>query len=291
MKKIAVYFSVFSILVNVAWAGSCQNQLVPLYTFPTSLGTQYPWSLFYGMNCIGYNTPLGAGLTRWVVMSPTLTPGSLQDPNWVAVTENAHTLTQAPSGTKALVYIDLNFGTVTEATVEAEIALAVSLYFGAAGSTLYFDGIFFDRTPGTQANYTGSVPASYSQYLTDIINYAIGTSFGSGVDYWMNTGFYPDEGVMNLVAGVNTRVILENTYASWSGIDVPDMPSWLVKYAASRFASIVHDTTASQMYSGTALAGTIHQGTVYFSDGTGGNPYLNLPSYWIGEIGQTNSGC
>jgi Spherulation-specific family 4 len=272
-----------------------QNTIVPLYIFPFVLGTQAPWPLLVGKTGGNYNvvyeSPIAHGLTRWIILEPDLTPGGVFDPNYAAVISNCHdTVNYCAPGTKVLPYIPLGTGTNTEATIFASIDKAASFYYGGAGSKLHFDGIFFDQAPNTQVNYSGTSPASYVTYLTDILNHAIGLSaFGPNVDYWFNVGFWPDETYMNFIPNINTCFILENTYAAWSTTDVADLPAWVKNYNSSRIGSVVHDTTQAQMQTGLVLANSMNMGTVYFTDGTGINPYIGLSSYHSQFLFQANS--
>jgi Spherulation-specific family 4 len=279
--SVAVAMSIFA-GGSCGAAGSCQNEIVPATTYPTSAGAVAPWTTLYGKTGVSYNSPLTSGLDRYIIMSPPYTPGATRDSNWVAVIDHAHDANYSPPGTKAIVYVDLNFGANSEATVEAAIDSLVANYFGSQDSQLYFDGIFFDRVPGDSGHLA---------YMTDILNYASASSrFGRG-DFWMNFGFWPVESYMNLVPGVFTGAVIENTYAAWSAVDVPNVPAWVAKYQPFRFASIVHDVLSSDMITGTSTANRINIGTVFFTDGTGENPYANLPSYWSFELTQVNGGC
>jgi len=55
--------------------------------------------------------------------------------------------------------------------------------------------------------------------------------------------------------------------------------------AANRFATIVHDASASQLSGILSKAATDNIGYVYVTDdGADGNPYDSLPSYWSAEV-------
>jgi Spherulation-specific family 4 len=270
-------------------AGSCQDMVIPAYVYPSSGGTSAPWSTLIGKTGAVYNSPLTSGQSRWVIMSPDVTSTATYNSDWGTVIQAMHDRTLTPAGSFAAVYIDLNYGAETEATVKGKIDKAVALYFGTGGgSKLYFDAIFFDRAPGTAGTYTGTTPSTYGAYLTDIITYAKNSQFGTGDDYWLNVGYWPDEAVMNLVSGVETDITVENDYSTWHGTDVPNVPAWVANYEGYRIGSIVHDSTSAQMTTGTNSANGINSGTVFFTD----NAYTTgLPSYWSTELTQVNGGC
>jgi hypothetical protein len=265
----------------------CQDSLMPLFTFPSNGGAVPPWNQIIGTQLVNgvyqYNSPLPQGLNRWIIVSPFVDAGSAQDLNWVDVIENVHTGSLTPGGTKALCYMDLSFGANSESLVKTKIDNASNFYFGFQSQYLFFDGIFFDQTAGQADLFKGT--GNYIQYLEDILFHATNASnFGPDLMYWFNTGFYPDETLMNLDPGVNTGFTLENTYAAWLEFDIPGAPQWLHNYSGRRINSLVHDCSEAQMVTGAALANTINSGSVYFSDGTGNNPYTQLPTYRQQEI-------
>jgi hypothetical protein len=95
---------------------------------------------------------------------------------------------------------------------------------------------------------------------------------------------------MNTTPYQNTGIILENNYPGWLSLDVANTPTWAAKYDGHRIATIVHDCSEGQMTQGLPIAASINSNTVYFSDGTGINPYEVLPSYWQIENNLINQG-
>jgi hypothetical protein len=157
---------------------------------------------------------------------------------------------------------------------------------------LSLDGFFFDQTPYTQSvfeSFGGSGP--YVTYIQSFVNYAASTVLGTGAFYWLNTSVWPDTpNALNPVPGVQTGIILENDYADWLTNQVASTPSWATQFDGHRIATIVHDCSETQMTQGLTIAAGINSNTVYFSDGTGINPYTVLPSYWQTENNLINQG-
>ncbi len=120
-------------------------------------------------------------------------------------------------------------------------------------------------------------------YYRKLAHYIYGANPGSSI--WINPGTYPDQGYMSVS---NVVMAFEGPYAAYHNIDVP---SWAFEYNPDRFANTVYATAGSQVTSALNLSRTRNAGYVYVTDGTGGNPYSALPSYWPTEDSAITQGC
>lgn len=106
-----------------------------------------------------------------------------------------------------------------------------------------------------------------------------------GSTIWLNPGTYPSQKYMSLGDVVT---IFEGPYASFVRARTP---RWASTYPGSRFAIVVYDTPASDLAAVVRLARDRNGGHLYVTDGTGGNPYSLLPSYWSSEDAQVTRSC
>jgi len=86
----------------------------------------------------------------------------------------------------------------------------------------------------------------------------------------------------------NVVMAFEGPYTAYHNIDVP---SWVFDYKSNRFANTIYATSGSQVTSAINLSKTRNAGYVYVTDGTGGNPYSALPTYWSAEDSVITQGC
>lgn len=101
---------------------------------------------------------------------------------------------------------------------------------------------------------------------------------------WLNPGTYPARAYMHLGDVV---MAFEGPWSSFRHLVVP---SWAHRYAAPRFAFVVYGTGAGNLGGVVRLTRRRHAGYLYVTDGTGGNPYAALPSYFAAEDAAT-AGC
>jgi hypothetical protein len=169
-------------------------------------------------------------------------------------------------GIKILGYISTVDGRRPAAQVKAEVKNYKAWY----GVT----DIFLDRVSGAepQANY-------YRQLVSYIHRFSIGSSV------WLNPGQYPDRNYMSIGDVV---MVFEGTYDQYLSLSVP---GWADRYRASRFAHTIYATPGSGLSRILKLATSRRAGHVYVTDGTGGNPYDELPGYWAREDATASAGC
>ena len=101
---------------------------------------------------------------------------------------------------------------------------------------------------------------------------------------WLNPGTFPARAYMRLGDVIMT---FEGPWTSFRPLVVP---AWTYRYAPSRFAFIVYATGESNLRRAVRLAVRRHAGYVYVTNGTGGNPYASLPSYFAAED-QATAAC
>jgi Spherulation-specific family 4 len=170
------------------------------------------------------------------------------------------------AGVTILGYSSTGYGQRPAAQVEADVRHYKAWY----GVT----DIFLDEVRGV----TGQLP-----YYRKLAHYIHGTNPGSSI--WINPGAYPDQGYMSVS---NVVMAFEGPYAAYHNIQVP---SWVFDYSSDRFANTIYATSGSQVTSAINLSKSRNTGYLYVTDGTGGNPYNGLPSYWATEDSEITQGC
>ena len=135
-------------------------------------------------------------------------------------------------------------------------------------------GIFLDRVSGQSGQL------SYYQQLASYIH-----GLYPGPSVWLNPGDYPDQSYMSVGDVV---MVFEGTYAQYLSLQVP---SWAGSYPASKFAHTIYATPESGLDNALKLATGRHADHVYVTDGSGLNPYAQLPSYWSTEDADATAAC
>lgn len=170
------------------------------------------------------------------------------------------------AGVTILGYSSTGYGSRPLSQIEADVRHYKAWY----GVT----DMFLDEVKGV---------ASQLPYYRSLARYIRG--FDPGTSIWINPGAYPDPSYMSVS---NVVMAFEGSYAEYHNIDVP---SWAMDYKSDRFANTIYATSGSQVNSAINLSKTRNAGYVYVTDGTGGNPYSALPSYWSSEDSIITQGC
>ena len=126
--------------------------------------------------------------------------------------------------------------------------------------------IFLDQASSSSGDMT---------YYRRLSGYAHGLNPGSAV--MLNPGTFPDQQYMSLG---DIIMVFENTYASYVNLQIP---GWVHKYPAARFAHVIYATSGAQFVNAISLSRKRQAGYVYVTDGTGLQRYNRLPSYWSRE--------
>jgi hypothetical protein len=134
--------------------------------------------------------------------------------------------------------------------------------------------VFLDEVKGIRSQLP------YYRKLADYIR-----SANPATSIWINPGDFPDPAYMSVS---NVVMAFEGPYTAYHNIDVP---SWVFDYKSNRFANTIYATSGSQVTSAINLSKTRNAGYVYVTDGTGGNPYSALPTYWSAEDSVITQGC
>jgi Spherulation-specific family 4 len=187
--------------------------------------------------------------------------GSAKDPAFVSYVQAAQA-----KGIKVLGYSDTTYGARSISTVETDVQNYKAWY----GVT----DMFLDQ----ESNSTADL--SYYQTLYNYIH-----SYDPGSTVMLNPGTYPPEQYTTVS---DVLMVYEDTYANYPGASVP---SWVSNYPASHFVNTVHDTSSAQMANALSLSRSRNAGYVFVTDGTGGNPYSSLPSYWSAELANIAAAC
>jgi hypothetical protein len=248
-------------LAVLAWPGSPRpacagpiNALVPAYFYPSGSGLTHWNQLDAAAKQIGVTA----------IADPANGPGTAADPNYTKAIDALRA-----SGGKVVGYIATGYdvpgtpGYQTLASAEHQVDLWNQFY--------HINGIFIDQMS------TGTAPLT--SYYKPLYAYIVHTYPGERV--FGNPGTPPPA---SYLAAANTLVIYENDdkkspYSSFTP------PSYVSKYPASRFASLVYDVpSATTMKNYVGLASQRNTGYFYVTNGILPNPYGTLPSYWSQEV-------
>ncbi len=170
------------------------------------------------------------------------------------------------AGVTILGYSSTGYGSRPLSQVEADVRHYKAWY----GVT----DIFLDEVKGI---------SSQLPYYKKLAHYI--RSANPETSIWINPGDFPDPSYMSVS---NVVMAFEGPYSLYHNIDVP---SWVFDYSPDRFANTIYATSGSQVNSAINLSKTRNAGYVYVTDGSGGNPYSSLPSYWSAEDSIITQGC
>jgi Spherulation-specific family 4 len=187
--------------------------------------------------------------------------GTSPDPHLQAVARQAEA-----AGITILGYSSTVDGQRPAAEVEAD-ARNYKAWYGAAG-------VFLDRVSGLPQQL------AYYQQLASYIH-----GIDPGPSVWLNPGDYPDQRYMAIGDVV---MVFEGTHAQYLALQVP---SWAGGYPASKFAHTIYATPGSELASVLRLAASRNALHVYVTDGSGSNPYGQLPGYWSAEAASATPAC
>jgi hypothetical protein len=187
--------------------------------------------------------------------------GNEPQPHFQAVVRQAKV-----AGVKLLGYISTVDGQRPAAQVETEVRNYKAWY----GVT----SIFLDRVSGEpqQANY-------YRQLASYIHR------FDAKSSVWFNPGEFPAQEYMSMADVV---MVFEGSYAQYTTLQ---LPSWVDKYPASKFAHTIYATPGADLSNAFKLATSRRAGHLYVTDESGSNPYAGLPGYWSDEDSAASAGC
>ncbi|ORY53467.1 hypothetical protein BCR33DRAFT_710888 [Rhizoclosmatium globosum] len=193
---------------------------------------------------------------KTLIMNPGSGPGTSLDPVYAAYVNKTQ-----KAGIKVLGYTATTYHAKNISTVRAEIDAYYKWY--------NVDGIFLDEASSDDASL------SYYQNVSSYIR----SKQGRGNYIVVNPGVYPTEGYINVA---DLILSAETTFAKYSSLVIP---SWVSKYASSRFYHIVHTApTVANLNTALAYAASYNVKNVYVTEKPGSlptdNPYNSTPIYF-----------
>jgi hypothetical protein len=231
---------------------STLSVMIPAYFYP---GNPNPWQQATSSST-GYQP-------GFMIANPNNGPGSTQQSPYVTAIQNAQS-----KGVKVIGYVATGYGTASYSP-ESQVKALVDDWF----AWYAVDGIFYDEC---------SSDSSKESYYQDLAGY-VKSTYGSNKTVTLNPGTVPDEGYMNI--GADIIMIYEVTEAQWQSSPFSP-PSWMSNYAPDRFGAVSYECgSTAQMQ--TRLADMKNNGIKYIyitDDGSDGNPYDRLPSYYDTEL-------
>ncbi len=227
--------------------------LVPAYIYPAPGA----WNAYIN----AHNPAKGVEVT--LIANPSNGTFSTVDSNYAAAIKGA-----AAKGLPVLGYIHTQYGQRTLASVEQDVANWLKLY-------PQITGFFVDEQAAT---------ATQLPYYASLFAYI--RSKKPGAFIVGNPGRTCDVRYLvdRNVTQANVVVLWENTdqYGSFSGFNVPPAFQTL---SPERVAAIIYNCTPLKYITGPTGARAKQIGYIFVTDGSGGNPYGNVPSYWTtGEV-------
>lgn len=248
---------------SVAYAGTCQDIIVPAYFAPQQ-GS--PWDIMLGTH----------SENQFVVMNPNHGPGTAVSSDYAT-----KVLQVQNAGLLVLGYVHTRVSPTASSLRPIE---DVKTEIDAYHYWYQVDGIFLD-----EAN-TGLGDLGYYQELVT----HVGTTM-NGSDIVLNHGAHPDKAYAQIDTKGRaqlTLVTFEGQYSDYVNLSVP---SWAAKYDSSLFAHLVYNTVSeANMENAVSLSNKRNAGYIYVTDdylsGTAPNQVLNpwdtLTSYYTSLVEQ-----
>jgi Spherulation-specific family 4 len=217
----------------------------------------FPWSAAFWMRAMDSRPAPGV-----MLLDVTGTgAGNVPVPHFQVLVRRAHA-----RGVAVLGYSSTEYGQRPAAAVEAD-ARNYRAWYRA-------DGMFLDLA----APDRGHLP-----YYRNLAGYIHRVNPRAVI--WLNPGAYPDQAYLQVAS---VLVVFEGSYADYRGLQVPH---WVARYQAARFAQVVHGTPAADLARAVRLGRLRRAGYMYVTDQTGSDPYRALPSYWTREVAAVAARC
>jgi hypothetical protein len=136
--------------------------------------------------------------------------------------------------------------------------------------------IFFDGA----TNGIGNGQLGYYQSLYSFVHQHI-----PGSQVWINPGWYPTSS-----AYMSAADVLMDFEGSYDTLTTNPPPSWVYRYPASRFATVLQlpDSESSDLTAALSLTQADNAGHVYVADQQN---YSSLPAYWSAENAAVAAEC
>jgi hypothetical protein len=190
---------------------------------------------------------------RFVVLNVNSGPGLRRDPYYAPV---AQALLAA--GVRAIGYVATDYGQRSP----GEVAYEVDCYRRWYG----IEGVFMDQVSAgldQLDHYAQTVLAARTAGARFVV---------------LHPGTHPHPGYIDLA---NVTVTFEGT---WSQYVTLQQPSWVTRFPATRFCHLIHTVPGRELRPGLQLALDRHARTVCLTEGSGDNPWGQLPEAVINEL-------
>ncbi|WP_061962087.1 spherulation-specific family 4 protein [Demequina flava] len=187
-----------------------------------------------------------APMLRFVIVNIHNGPGTAPDPGYPAVIRALHAASVRTVG-----YVDTDYGLRATDDVAADVR-AYQSWYGLRG-------VFFDQVAtglNTLDHYAQCVVSARSLGARFVV---------------LNPGTEPHPGYLDLA---NVTVTFEG---SWSEYEHLCSSEWMSRFDESRICHLVHSMPTERIADRYTLASRSHVGSVFFTDGSGTNPWDHIP--------------
>ncbi len=255
--SVGLAFATFLGSTTSARAGGI-GVIVPAYFYPGTGGPGGVGDGWAAMAAAASQVPITA------ILNPDSGPlPGPADPNYVNAMTNLEN-----AGGHVVAYLYTDNGNASLSSVEGQIGTYVAQYGGLING-FFLDGMFV--IPSTLSYYQSLASFIRDLSPSDKIIGNPGQPFLNGVS---PADYLSTADVFNTFEGPN---------ASFSSY--PYDLTWYQSYPRDRFSNVIYDVpTSSEMLADLSRAVGLNAGDVYITDGSGGNPYGQLPSYWDQEV-------
>ena len=275
-------FSVFAFLLlttvnELAFAGTCQDIMIPLYVYPDTWNPQGAWNR-------AMNADLPEGRVRYLIINPNSGPGN--GPGTQQYTDYSQAISQVrASGNEDMLicgYVRTNYANQPAQTIEDEISRYNDWY--------NVDCIFLDEV-STQAE---QIPFYQSR-----INFYNNLTKGS--DIILNHGYWPDQGYMNISTPRRAElihVVTENSYTEYTtNPALVNVPQWVLDWPENtnwRMVHLIHSVpNLAAVHNALQISSERNAGGIFITDDILNNPWdwSNGEPFWETLASETTLDC
>lgn len=183
---------------------------------------------------------------RFVIVNVHNGPGDELDASYLPVVDALRA-----AGIRTLGYVDTDYGRREPAVIEQE----VSAYRDRYG----LQGVFMDQV------------SSGLEQLDHYAQCVVAARTAGAPFVVLNAGAEPHPGYVDLA---NITVTFEGPWSKYKSLQVSD---WVHRYPAKRICHLVHSVPRGSFRQALNLAAQHSVGSVFLTDGRGGNPWDHIP--------------